>query len=100
MSMELHRARPRQNALIESFNGRLRDEHLNETLFSFLAQAREILLLWKDDYNTVRPHSGLGNVTPATYADRGASDTQRDGTLRDPTGLCYRWMKEGARVTA
>jgi putative transposase len=74
--------KPQQNAFIESFNGRLRDELLNETLFSSLAHAREVLSLWKNDYNTVRPHSGLGNLTPAAYADRSAPDTQRDGTLR------------------
>jgi len=73
--------KPQQNAFIESFNGRLRDELLNETLFSSLAHAREVLSLWKD-YNTFRPHSGLGNLTPAAYADRNAPDTQRDGTLR------------------
>ena len=74
--------KPQQNAFIESFNGRLRDELLNETLFSSLAHAREVLSFWKNDYNTVRPHSGLGNLTPAAYADRSAPDTQRDGTLR------------------
>ena len=57
--------KPTQNAFIESFNGRLRDELLNETLFSSLAHAREALSLWRDDYNTIRPHSGLGNLTPA-----------------------------------
>jgi len=48
--------KPAQNAFIESFNGRLRDELLNETLFRSLDHAREALALWKDDYNTVRPH--------------------------------------------
>lgn len=75
-------AQPQQNAFIESFNGRPRDELLNETLFSSLAHAREVLSLWKDDCNTVRPHSGLGNLTPIAYANRNAPDTQRDGTLR------------------
>ena len=74
--------KPQQNAFIESFNGRLRDELLNETLFSSLAHAREVLSFWKNDYNTVRPHSGLGNLTPVAYANRSAPDTQRDGTLR------------------
>ena len=41
---------------------------LNETLFSSLAHAREALDVWKDDYNTVRPHSALGNLPPAAYA--------------------------------
>jgi putative transposase len=74
--------KPQQNAFVESFNGRLRDELLNETLFSSLAHAREVLSFWKNDYNTVRPHSGLGNLTPVAYANRSAPDTQRDGTLR------------------
>ena len=60
--------KPTQNAFIESFNGRLRDELLNETLFASLAHAREALAIWKDDYNTVRPHSAIGNVPPAVYA--------------------------------
>ena len=48
---------PTQNAFIESFNGRLRDELLNETLFTSLAQARAALAGWKNDYNHVRPHT-------------------------------------------
>jgi len=54
--------KPTQNAFIESFNGRLRDELLNETLFRSLDHARDMLEIWKDDYNTVRPHSAIGNV--------------------------------------
>ena len=82
--------KPQQNAFIESFNGRLRDELLNETLFSSLAHAREALSLWQDDYNTIRPHSSLGNLTPAAYADRSAPATQRDGTLRYAGGSAPR----------
>ena len=78
--------KPQQNAFIESFNGRLRDELLNETLFTSLAQARAILAEWKYDYNTVRPHSALGNLPPAEYADRSAPGKQRDGALRDTEG--------------
>jgi putative transposase len=74
--------KPQQNAFIESFNGRLRDELLNETLFISLAHAREALSLWKDDYNTVRPHSALGNLPPITYARNSAPEMQRDGALR------------------
>jgi putative transposase len=48
-----------QNGFIESFNGRLRDEFLNETLFTTLAQARASLSIWKADYNEARPHSKL-----------------------------------------
>ena len=60
--------KPIQNAFIESFNGRLRDELLNETLFRSLPHARLVLEAWRRDYNTDRPHSGLGWLTPATYA--------------------------------
>ena len=74
--------KPQQNAFIESFNGRLRDELLNETLFTSLRHARETLTIWKDDYNTVRPHSALGNLPPIAYAQRSAPDMQRDGALR------------------
>ena len=58
---------PAQNAFIESFNGRLRDECLNETLFSSLRDARYELSRWRDDYNQVRPHSALGNLSPAEF---------------------------------
>jgi len=60
--------KPMQNAFIESFNGRLRDEFLNETLFTSLAQVRAALEEWRRDYNTVRPHSRIGWLTPAAYA--------------------------------
>jgi len=73
--------KPQQNAFVESSNGRLRDEFLNETLFASLAHAREALAIWKDDYNTVRPHSGIGNLPPAAYAKLGAPAMQRDGAL-------------------
>ena len=57
--------KPQQNAFIESFNGSLRDELLNEELFDTLDDARRKLALWRYDYNNVRPHSSLGNQTPA-----------------------------------
>ncbi len=72
--------KPTQNAFIESFNGRLRDELLNETLFRSIDHARETLALWKDDYNTIRPHSSLGNLPPAIYAMLDVPAMQRDGT--------------------
>jgi len=76
--------KPTQNAFIESFNGRLRDELLNETLFSSLAQARVVLEEWRRDYNTERPHSALGNLTPIAYAARSASVPQQAEALRSP----------------
>ena len=60
--------KPMQNGFVESFNGRFRDEFLNEVLFSTLADARTQIAAWKDDYNRHRPHSSLGNVPPAEFA--------------------------------
>ena len=62
--------KPMQNGYIESFNGRMRDELLNETLFFDLDQARQMIGAWVTDYNTARPHSSLGYRTPAAYADQ------------------------------
>ncbi len=73
--------KPQQNAFVESFNGRLRDELLNETLFTSLGHARQALAAWKLDYNTVRPHSRLGNLPPAEYAKLSACQMQRDEAL-------------------
>lgn len=56
--------KPQQNAFIESFNGSVRDELLNEEIFDTLDDARRKLALWRYDYNAVRPHSSLGNQTP------------------------------------
>lgn len=60
--------KPTQNAFAESFNGRMRDELLNETLFMSMGHAREKITAWADDYNTARPHSSLGYATPAAFA--------------------------------
>jgi len=60
--------KPMQNGLCEIFNGRLRDELLNETLFRSLPHARMALEGWRRDYNNDRPHSRLGWLTPAAYA--------------------------------
>lgn len=79
--------KPLQNAFVESFNGRLRDELLNETLFTSLAHAREALANWMADYNQERPHSGIGNLPPALYAKLSAPGTQRAGALRYTEGL-------------
>ena len=60
--------KPMQNGFVESFNGRMRDEFLNETLFRNLAHARDRIDAWVSDYNTTRPHSSLGYQTPAGFA--------------------------------
>jgi putative transposase len=62
--------KPMQNGYIESFNGKLRDECLNENWFTSLQQARSIIENWRIDYNTVRPHSSLGYLTPEEFATR------------------------------
>ena len=86
--------KPTQNAFIESFNGRLRDELLNETLFRSLDLARDAVAIWKEDYNTVRPHSTIGNLLAAIYAKLSDLRTQRDrsheltrGTAPQPVAL-------------
>jgi putative transposase len=62
--------KPTQNAFVESFNGSFRDECLNETLFSSLPEARAKITIWKEDYNSQRPHSALGNITPTEFASK------------------------------
>src|SRR5262245_2248788 len=64
----IEKGKPMQNGYIESFNGRMRDELLNESLFFGLDHARNALVEWVEDYNTERPHSSLGYRTPAAYA--------------------------------
>ena len=70
--------KPTQNAYIESFNGKFRDECLNEHWFVSLDQAKAEIAIWRRDYNEVRPHSSLDQQTPAAFAE----------TLREQ-GLLY-----------
>jgi putative transposase len=77
--------KPVQNAFIESFNSRLRDECLNEHVFTTLAVAREIIEAWRYDYNWRRPHSSLGARTPREFADQ-----QGDGPLEQVWGSAAR----------
>lgn len=60
--------KPMQNGFCESFNGRMRDELLNESLFFGLDHARIRISTWADDYNHRRPHSALGYIPPSAYA--------------------------------
>ena len=62
--------KPMQNGFVESFNGRLRDECLNEHLFVSLKDARRIIKAWRIDYNTQRPHTSLAGLTPIEFATR------------------------------
>ena len=83
--------KPTQNAFVESFNGRFRDECLNEHLFATLGEADRIIEEWRIDYNTVRPHGRLGKLPPAVYgATRSGPDTQRGGSLRSSGGYAPR----------
>lgn len=59
--------KPTENGMIESFNGRLRDEYLNVNEFATLDHVKEILRAWRHDYNHCRPHGSLGNLTPSEY---------------------------------
>jgi transposase InsO family protein len=79
--------KPMQNGYIESFNGRMRDELLNESLFLDLDQARQIVTAWVADYNTRRPHSSLGYSTPAAYADH-LTATGHRAALHDGSARC------------
>jgi putative transposase len=60
--------KPNENAYIESFNGKFRDECLNEHWFLSIAHAREVIEAWRVEYNTERTHSSLGNLTPEEFA--------------------------------
>jgi aryl-alcohol dehydrogenase-like predicted oxidoreductase len=64
--------KPNQNAYVESFNGRLRDECLNETWFTSLAHAKAVIEDWRREYNEQRPKKSLGGLTPASYAKQTA----------------------------
>ena len=60
--------KPVQNAYIESFNSRFRDECLSQHWFASLSHMRSVIDVWREDYNEHRPHSALGYLPPAKYA--------------------------------
>jgi len=80
--------KPMQNGYIESFNGRMRDELLNESLFLGLQRAREAIAAWAADYNTTRPHSSLSYRTPAAFAAQiiatGSVTARVNGSVPEP----------------
>ena len=76
--------KPMQNGICEAFNGRMRDELLNETIFDDLDHARSVIARWVGSYNQSRPHSALGYLTPAAFA---ANLTAMDDRLRNPEQL-------------
>jgi putative transposase len=69
--------KPMQNGYIESFNGKFRDECLNEQWFETLHQARAAITVWRKDYNEVRPHSSLGRIPPSRFAAQTSSTTTK-----------------------
>ena len=71
--------RPVENAYIESFNGRFRDECLNQNWFASIEQARRIIEEWRMDYNQVRPHGSLGDMTPSEF--KTLAEKQEAGVL-------------------
>jgi putative transposase len=71
--------KPTQNAYVESFNGKFRDECLNEQWFESLHQARQEVTRWRRDYSESRPHSSIGRIPPARFA---ALHRQRAGDAR------------------
>ena len=76
--VELHfiePGKPVQNAFVESFNGKMRNECLNAHVFDDLHDARAKIQMWREDYNAVRPHQSLGNLSPEEYAASLASDS-------------------------
>ena len=79
---------------MESFNGRLRDECLNETLFVSLTQARAVLDAWRTDYNGVRPHSALASSEPITWPLPQEPETVKTLAQDSP----HDWKEVGAQV--
>jgi transposase InsO family protein len=64
----IEKGSPQQNAFVERFNGTMRDELLNGEEFDSLTEARVVIAAWADEYNTLRPHRGLGMMTPSAFA--------------------------------
>ncbi|MPZ16077.1 MAG: transposase [Chloroflexi bacterium] len=91
--------KPMQNGYIESFNGRMRDELLNESLFFGLEHARSTVAEWAEDYNTARPHSSLAYQTPAAFA-AGLAATGSRRRNRNGRDSNRHWMKIQWQVTS
>ena len=73
--------KPQQNAFVESFNARFRDECLNEEIFGSMAEARAVIETWRRDFNTARPHSAHAGLTPAEARNRAAADRLRSAAV-------------------
>jgi putative transposase len=73
--------KPQENGFVESFNGKLQDECLNEDMSDSLAQARKMLGRWRHGHNRHRPHSLLGGRLPAALRHSFTNDLMREGSL-------------------
>jgi hypothetical protein len=82
--------KPTQNAYIESFNGRYREECLNQHWFTSIGEAREIIEEWRIDYNTERPHSSLKYQTPEEFAAARPFDKTQWAQPLELLGVCCR----------
>jgi len=93
--------KPVQNAFIESFNSKLRDECLNEHVFSSLAETRAIIEAWRQDYNCCRPHSSLRALTPREFADQQGDGPPEQAQSPRPVPLLHRptWGKTSTDST-
>jgi hypothetical protein len=115
VQMDFSRPRkPTDNAFVESFNGTLREECLNAHWFASLADAKQTIEAWRQDYNHCRPHSSLGDLAPLVFAG-GAKEKYNEGLLeaenlsaalvqllggqpQNPGNLHYDWTKNGEQV--
>jgi putative transposase len=86
--------KPQQNGFVESFNGKLRDECLNEEVFSGLAEARAVIERWRHDYNHIRPHSAHGGKTPEAVRLNHAA-----GRLRNLEGSAARPLPPALEIS-
>lgn len=93
-------SKPTDNAYIESFNGRLRQECLNEHWFLSLEDAQEKLDQWREDYNRHRPHSTLGNATPEEFAANSFAGKVHCAHLAGSGKLCFHAYKVCIRLGA
>ena len=79
--------KPIENAYVESFNGKFRDECLNEHWFVSLVDAKAVIEAWRVDYNTVRPHSSLAGRTPQQFATLASEGARQLMPARPELGL-------------
>ena len=85
--------KPQQNGFAESFNGKLRDELLNEEVFDSLGHAKRALSPWRHDFNNVRPHSGIGGLAPAARRTLSQCGSIAPGAL--PKHQTWRYQQTG-----